>query len=388
MLDINVLSENIRKYRKMNNITQNDLAEKLFVSAQSVSKWECGNSVPELSKLCEMADIFNVTVDAMVKSSKYTPSGKVMIGVDGGGTKTEFVLFEENGTIIKRLVLDGCNPNSFGIDRTCEIMREGIDSLLEICPNAVGVYAGYSGAIAGDPDKKVLSYLKSEYPKMKIDCSSDVLNIVASASDLVSEIERCVAVICGTGSVVYMYDKTNSERIGGWGYLLDGAGSGYDFGRDALCAALAERDGIGDKTIITEMVERKFGGYVWDNIGEIYRRDKSYIASFAPIVFDAYKKGDEVAKRIVGKNVDRLALMINRGARSLKDGSKVILSGGLMVNSEIFIKLLKEKIAKPLEFYVPVLPQIYGACVLCCKMCGVKNEKFPEKFKDDYDKIK
>jgi len=387
MLDVKVLGENIKKYRKIYNITQNELAEKLFVSAQSVSKWECGNSVPELAKLCEMAEIFNVTVDSMVKNSKYVPTGKVLIGIDGGGTKTEFVLFEENGTIIKRIVLDGCNPNSCGVSRTCEILQEGIDTLLEICPNVVGIYAGYSGAIAGDPEKKIWQFLKSKYPKQKIECDSDVLNIVASSADLKNDIEKCVAVICGTGSVAYLYDGDKSERVGGWGYLLDGAGSGYDFGRDALCAALAQRDEIGDETLITPMVENKIGGGVWEQLGEIYRREKGFIASFAPIVFEAYKQGDKVAEQIVEKNINRLALMINRAARTLKDGDKVVLAGGLMVHSDIFIRLLSKKTDKKLTFFVPVLPQIYGACVLCCKMCGIKNDTFLEKFKADYEKI-
>lgn len=387
MFDVNVLAENIRKYRKMNNITQSELAQRLFVSAQSVSKWECGNSIPELSKLCEMADIFNITVDAMLKSLKYKPTGKVMIGVDGGGTKTEFVLFEENGAIIKRLFLDGSNPNNRGIDVTCQILQKGIDALIEIYPPVSGIYVGCSGVLTGDPDKKIYRFLRERYPRQQVDCNSDILNIVATSIDLNCEIEKCVTVICGTGSVVYLYDNDRSFPIGGWGYLLDNGGSGFDFGRDALCAALAERDEIGDKTILTEMVENRMGGSVRKYIGEIYSREKSYIASFAPFVFEAYRRGDKVAKEIVDKNVNRLALMITRAARELKEGSKAILAGGLMTDSDIFIDLFKKKVPKELNYIVPVLPQIYGACVLCAKMCGIKNHTFLNNFRRDYEKL-
>jgi len=53
-----------------NNLTQEQLAEKLDVSRQSVSKWECGQAVPELDKIVALSAIFNVTTDYMLKSSE------------------------------------------------------------------------------------------------------------------------------------------------------------------------------------------------------------------------------------------------------------------------------------------------------------------------------
>lgn len=385
MLD--ALAENIKKHRKLCNITQNELAERLFVSPQSVSKWECGISVPELSKLCEMANMFNVSVDTLIGNSKYNTTEKVLIAIDGGGTKTEFVLFEESGTIIKRIVLDGSNPTSCGIDRTCQILKEGIDSLMSVHPNVIGIYAGISGAGGGDPEKKIPKFLREAYPKQETKCNSDVLNVVASTIDLNTELDKCVAVICGTGSVAFTYDGDKQERTAGWGFLLDGAGSGYDFGRDALCAALAERDGLGDKTLITPMVEAKIGGTVWDNISEVYSREKGFIASFASIVFDAYSRGDNVAAQIIEKGTDRLAHMINRAARNLDSGALVVMAGGLMAYSDILIGQIKRKVNKEFNFVVPVLPQIYGASVLCAKMCGIKNSTFRDKFNNDYVKL-
>ncbi|MBQ6999136.1 MAG: XRE family transcriptional regulator [Clostridia bacterium] len=387
MLDALVLAENIKRYRKQSSITQNELAERLFVSPQSVSKWECGISVPELSKLCEMANMFKVSIDTLIGNSRYTTTEKVFISIDGGGTKTEFVLFEESGSILKRLVLEGSNPTSCGISGTCRILKEGIDTLMSGYPNVAGIYAGISGASGGDPEKKIPKFLKETYPQQLTKCNSDVLNVVASTLDLENEVDKCVAVICGTGSVAFTYDGDKQERIGGWGYLLDNAGSGYDFGREALCAALAERDELGKKTLITPMVEAKIGGTVWDNISEIYSREKGYVASFASIVFDAYSRGDKVASEIIEKGADRLAQMINRAARNLPDDSLIVMAGGLMMYSEILINRIKSKVIKNLNFVVPVLPQIYGASVLCAKMCGIKNTTFREKFNSDYEKI-
>lgn len=61
------LSEKIISLRTANNMSQVDLAEKLNVSRQSVSKWETGASIPDLDKLIAISELFNLTLDELVK---------------------------------------------------------------------------------------------------------------------------------------------------------------------------------------------------------------------------------------------------------------------------------------------------------------------------------
>lgn len=387
MLDTNVLAANIKKHRKLCCITQNELASRLYVSPQSISKWECGISVPELFKLCEMADMFGVTVDTLIGNTKAGAHKKCMIAIDGGGTKTEFVLIDETGSIIRRLVLGCSNPASCGVEHTCALLKEGIDTLLDLRTDISGIYAGISGASGGDPEQKIPSFLKENYPEKIIGCDTDVPNVIASTINPDDEIDSCVAVICGTGSVAFTYNNGSCVRTGGWGNLLDTAGSGYDFGREALCAALSEKDGLGRETLITPMVEARLGGDVWDNISKVYTDDKGYIASFAPIVFDAYTRGDKIAADIIQKGTDRLAELTERAAANLKDGSLVVISGGLMAYKDILVEQIKSKVHKKLKYVVPELPQIYGAAVLCAKLCGFTGNMFLKNFKNDYKKI-
>lgn len=56
-------SEKLQKLRKENGMSQEDLADKLDVSRQSVSKWESGQTYPEMDKLLTMCKIFNITLD-------------------------------------------------------------------------------------------------------------------------------------------------------------------------------------------------------------------------------------------------------------------------------------------------------------------------------------
>ena len=59
-------NENLKYLRKEERMTQEDLAEKLNVSRQAVTKWESGQSLPDIENLKQMADLFGVTMDSLV----------------------------------------------------------------------------------------------------------------------------------------------------------------------------------------------------------------------------------------------------------------------------------------------------------------------------------
>lgn len=61
-----MLSDNIRIYRKENNMSQDELAEKLGVSRQSISLWETGQSQPTIENIIALTKIFNVSTDAIL----------------------------------------------------------------------------------------------------------------------------------------------------------------------------------------------------------------------------------------------------------------------------------------------------------------------------------
>ncbi len=64
------LSEKILTLRKSRNWTQDQLAEQLDVSRQTVSKWESAQSLPELDKIIALSQVFNVTTDCLLKPSE------------------------------------------------------------------------------------------------------------------------------------------------------------------------------------------------------------------------------------------------------------------------------------------------------------------------------
>lgn len=64
-----MLSDKIYKLRKEKNMSQEELAEKMEVSRQSVSKWESGSSVPDIDKIIRLSEIFSVSTDFLLKDN-------------------------------------------------------------------------------------------------------------------------------------------------------------------------------------------------------------------------------------------------------------------------------------------------------------------------------
>lgn len=63
-------SEKILSLRKSRGLTQEQLAEKLNVSRQSVSKWESGQAIPELETIVALCRVFDITTDYLLKPSE------------------------------------------------------------------------------------------------------------------------------------------------------------------------------------------------------------------------------------------------------------------------------------------------------------------------------
>ena len=94
-----MLSENIQTLRKINEMTQEQVAEALGVSRQAVAKWESGEAQPDLIKCAALAKLFDVTLDELVNydSKEATgvpiaPKGKYMFGMVSVGDKGQIVI--------------------------------------------------------------------------------------------------------------------------------------------------------------------------------------------------------------------------------------------------------------------------------------------------------
>lgn len=89
-------TSNLKKLRKTARLTQEQVAEKLNVSRQSVAKWESGESLPDIDNCVMLARLYNVTIDDLVGYARDkkndAPSGKHMFGVVKIDSKKRIVI--------------------------------------------------------------------------------------------------------------------------------------------------------------------------------------------------------------------------------------------------------------------------------------------------------
>lgn len=64
------LGGKLKKLRKENDYSQQQVAEILHITAQAVSKWENNKSVPDITTLVQITDLYNVSLDYLIKSDK------------------------------------------------------------------------------------------------------------------------------------------------------------------------------------------------------------------------------------------------------------------------------------------------------------------------------
>lgn len=130
---------NLKKLRKTARLTQEQVAEKLDVSRQSVAKWESGDALPDIDSCIMLAKLYNVTIDDLVGYAKDqksdAPSGKHMFGVVKIDSKNRIVMPEKAMNVFDlkagdKLLLMGDETQGFAMVKlggflaaTAEIMK-------------------------------------------------------------------------------------------------------------------------------------------------------------------------------------------------------------------------------------------------------------------------
>jgi len=363
---VEIIARNIRTRRKELKITQSELADRLGYSAKAISKWESGSGVPPTVILPMLAQVLQTNLDSLVGDAS---DQTFYLGIDGGGTKTDFVLADSQGNIQNSVCLGTSNPSDIGIENALNVLRAGI---VEVCGNIpksnISVFAGIAGGSTDGIYEQISTFL-SRFGFYETKNGSDAMNAVSACLGDVDGI----SVIMGTGSVVFAQANKKIHRFGGYGYLIGDAGSGFALGQAAILAALCFEDGSGEGTVLYEAVRKKCGTErVLEALGKFYSGGKREIAQYAPLVLNAYIEGDKVAKSILFNDLEKVARTI-RGASKLfpntKEPIRVVLCGGLCANDDILYNALCQILAKE-NYSISICerPLIFGAL----RLAGMK----------------
>lgn len=288
---------------------------------------------------------------------------RYLLGIDGGGTKTEFLLTDLDGNEIKRTILGPSNPMNIGFENAKNILCDGINEVSPGIPkNLISVFAGIAGVTDPESNKKIQELFESlEFGKSGI--SSDI----DSALEVALKGKNGIMIIIGTGIAAFTQKGNERHRISGWGYLIDKGGSGFHLGSAAFESAFSFIDGRGGSEKMLRLIEERLEYPLVDSIGEIYSKGNSFIASFSPVVFTAYRDGDIFAEEILKRNTKEIAEIIAAGRKFAPDG-KVVFCGGLGKEKEILTPFINAHLPEETEIEFCNEPTVNGAVSLAGKL--------------------
>jgi N-acetylmuramic acid 6-phosphate etherase len=277
------------------------------------------------------------------------PSEKIL-GVEGGGTKTAWVLVErpvgggarDDGVEFHILDQGTLPPTNFRL-----ITRERLRAILNELPKEIdraGIFL--AGCGPGEDQQLIASLCGEIWPSAKIVVGNDRDSGLAAALDHGDGI----VVNAGSGSSVTGRRGDKIEKAGGWGHILGDAGGGYFLVIQALRLILRAYDLHRGEVQFTAKILRALS---LNNLDELVRwaqtADKMEIAMLAPVVFEAAAGGDTRVMEIVEDGARVLCEYTDAVASRLHLlAPKVVLMGGLFHRDSIYTHAFRRRLKKNL----------------------------------------
>jgi len=277
---------------------------------------------------------------------------QLALGVEGGGTKTEWVLVSlpEN-----RIVRQGSLPAA----NLKLISEEDLKRIFDVLPHDVDRVGVFLAGCVSQKDHDTLEKLaKWSWPGAKITVGSDRDSGFAAAFGSGDGI----SVISGTGSAVTGRKGAVIEKAGGWGQLLGDKGGGYNIAVQGLrltlsCYDLERRVTTLGKKILHALALNRLE----DLVNWAVNADKMSVAKLTPAIFSAAAEGDAEILAVIKAGAQILADYTAAVAGRLDIAAPdVKLEGGLFLNYEQYVWHYKEHLQK-------ILP---GARVSVCRESG------------------
>ncbi len=292
-------------------------------------------------------------------------------GIDGGGTKTDAVICDEGGRVLRRTQGGPSNCSARPMEQVLSTLTETIRTLTaglsgaDAAPDAI--FAGISGAGVGDNAARIRAHLQALFPQCPcIQAGTDAKNALRSA---IPAGDGAIA-IAGTGSGVFVFRGEEMQQIGGWGYLLGDEGSGFDLGRRALKSALRARDGRGPQTALTAACEQRLGKPVTQAIAQLYQGGSAAIAGFAQVLLQEAAAGDALAVAEARAAAAELAGGIQAAGRMLDTSPKAVATVGGLWQNPFYRSLIQQALGAAYRLIAPTLPPVYGSFVIAAGMAG------------------
>ena len=311
------------------------------------------------------------------------------VAADGGGSKLQMILYDENLRVVRRGRVAGVNTlfkpvdvvraNVEGMVRELLQGGEGDDPITEIAA------ADFCLVGAGDIVREALSRL-ARVENLSFH-SEPVVGLAAALKT-----DGAVA-LSGTGSDAFLVRNGQVlSAVGGWGPLLGDEGSGYEIGLNALKAAIYSHDGRRPKSMLYDLVMEKWNlSNLWGIVTHLAGNPdaRHEVASAALLCAKAANAGDKVALRIYEHAALELSLQTRSVIETNRDdwnGSVVIMGGAWKGCPRMFDVFTHEiELTYPgARVEKPVFEPVVGCAVLRCLRDGLTMEKIQQDLRQGF----
>ena len=282
---------------------------------------------------------------------------------DGGGTKTDFLIFNEKAEILSYYKNAGTNALFIDEEKAINNVIEGINECIEKARLSINDLELVCLFIPGF--ENCIHKIKKRISIKNIKCLSDVNNAFFGAMGK----SYGIVVLSGTGSFAVGISKDNRKVVsGGWGPLIGDKGSGYHIGIMCLEKLAYFYDNDIKDSKLRKIFLEKFGIEDEYKIREIiYSSDfgREDVAKISKIVAEAAKENDKDAIDILrraAKELVELVITLNRKLNYEK--LPVSLIGGVTNIGDLFINIFKEELSvkcKNLYYENPKYDPLIGA---------------------------
>lgn len=314
--------------------------------------------------------------------------GKYYIVADGGGSKLQAILHDENFKIIRTSRSTGVNQLFKPVESVIENLRQMISELLRDDIEEVE-----SMDLCLVCDRRLVESVVSQDKRIKYVAYHGEGELALAAALA----ENGAVALSGTGSDVFMFsDGRKLGTVGGWGPLLGDEGSGYDIGLRALKAAIYAYDGRGRDTLLLEMVMEKWKcNALWDVVSVFANNSdaRHEVASAALLASRAAKAGDRVAIEIY----EHAALEIFGQAKALIEkfrtewNGTVVITGGAWKGCSVMLDCFREEMRRAYPESVvltPVFEPVIGCVVLRCLRDGMSMDGIRSRLIGEFEEFK
>lgn len=306
---------------------------------------------------------------------------RTYLGVDGGGSKTAFLLIDQSGRVLASHTEGPAYYLQVGLDEMRTMLARGIGTTLRIGGiTAADLGFCFFGLPAYGEDSQLLPALDSAasplLPPAQYRCGNDAVCGWAGALAC----QDGINVVAGTGSIAYGEFEGRTARAGGWGELFSDEGSAYWIAREGLRLFSRMSDGRARRGALHPILKRHFELQTdLDLCAAVYGGDtlRSELAGLAKVVAEAAVAGDTEAAALFAAAADELAQIVDAVQRGLAIPVGVPVpvsySGGLFQQRELLLEPLKLRLAgrgRTYRFAEPRLSPVAGAALYAAKLSG------------------